>query len=156
MKKNRIIGVFLVAIIIIISAKLFIKYNERFGGAVISGSIGGFNLNTTEGFSKYDEEYILNMCLSKRKGGIEVNSQKANSLGKPTNMIGLHIYNKLDFVSSRGYDYYVWLGEDKGYIRNVEENEIYTLSSDEKKFLIDCYLKYHSYEEVETMISKEY
>lgn len=147
---------FLVAIIVIIFAKLFIKSNERFDGAIISGSIGGIILDTTEGFSKSDEEYILNMCLTKRKDGIDTTSEESKSLGKPTNTIGLRIYNELDSISSKSYDYYIWLGKNKSYIQNQDENEIYTLSSDEKKFLIDCYLKYHSYEEVKTMISKKY
>ncbi|WP_270670531.1 hypothetical protein [Paraclostridium bifermentans] len=55
MNKKRIITVFLVVIITLVSVKLFIKSNERYGGAVIGDSIGGFNLDTTEGFSKDDE-----------------------------------------------------------------------------------------------------
>lgn len=156
MNKKRIITVFLVVIIALVSVKLFIKSNERYGGAVISGSIGGFNLDTTEGFSKDDESYIMNMCLSKRKNGVDVTSQKAKALGNPTNTIGLYLYNKLAIGSSQVYDYYVWLGINNGYIQNQEETKIYSLSDEEYKFLIDCYLKYHSYDEIKTMISKGY
>ncbi|WGX74452.1 hypothetical protein QJS64_09445 [Paraclostridium bifermentans] len=98
----------------------------------------------------------MNLCLSKRKNGVDVTSQKAKILGTPTNTIGLHISNKLEFVSSKAYYYYIWLGSNKGYIQNKEETKIYSLSNEEYKFLIDCYLKYHSYDEIKTMISKEY
>ncbi len=112
MNKKRIITVFLVVIIALVSVKLFIKSNVRFGGAVISGSIGGFNLDTAEGFSKDDESYIMNMCLSKRKNGVDITSQKAKVLGTPTNTIGLYLSNKLAVGSSQVYDYYIWLGKN--------------------------------------------
>ncbi|CEI72491.1 MULTISPECIES: hypothetical protein [Romboutsia] len=156
-KKNKIILILgLIIIIMFIVIKVFVKSNEEFGGAVISGSIGALNLDKNENISKEDEEYIIRVCFTKRKNGIDINSENARKLGKPTNTMSLFLYNKIEGVSSRVHRYNLWIGNKIGYIQNIKDNKVYILSSDENKFFIDQYLKFHSIEEVKSMISNEF
>lgn len=154
-KHKKILGIGLLAIIIFISANSFIKYNEEIE-ASISGSIGGINIGANTKFSKKEQAFLKNICLSKRKNGINISSEDARALGKPTNDIIISISSTTGLLSTKTYNYNLWIGAKTGYIQNNKESKIYRLNSDENKFFLDSYLKFHTKDEVESMIFKEY
>ena len=161
LKKNKIIwGVAVVVLITVIGVKLFIKSNEEFDGASISGTINGkgfgLTLGDNEDFSKEDEEILKKICLSIRKDGIDVNSNKASTLGSSTNNIMMSMIYNIDLISTKVNNYNLWIGNKMGYIQNKNDDKIYKLSNDENKFFVNCFLKYYSKEEVKEMISNKF
>lgn len=154
-KLKKILGLGLVVIITLIAVNIFIKANEEIG-ATISGSIGGIGTGDNEKFSKEEKDFLNNICLSKRKHGIDINSEDARALGKSTNDMMISVSSKTGVFSTKTYNYNLWIGSKIGYIQNKDDTRIYKLSSDESKFFIDSYLKYYTKNEVESMISKKY
>ncbi len=154
LKHKKALGIGLILIIIMIGINLFIKSNEEIG-ASISGSIGGISIDNDK-FSNEEKKILSDICLSKRIGGINIKSEDAALLGNPTNDLVLNISYKNGVLSSKTYNYNLWIGSKIGYIQDTVNSKIYKLSSDENKFFIDSYLKYHTKDKVENIISKQY
>ena len=160
LKKNKLTLGVVVVLITVIGVKLFIKSNEEFDGASISGSINGrgygLTIGDNENFSKEDEEILKKICLSRRNGGIDINSNEVSTLGSPTNTMMMSMIYNTDLISTKVNDYNLWIGNKIGYIQNKNDDKIYKLSSEENKFFVNCFLKYHSEEEVKDMISNKF
>lgn len=160
LKKNKLTLGVVVVLITVIGVKLFIKSNEEFDGASISGSINGrgygLTIGDNENFSKEDEEILKKICLSRRNGGIDINSNEVSILGSPTNTMMMSMIYNTDLISTKVNDYNLWIGNKIGYIQNKNDDKIYKLSSEENKFFVNCFLKYHSEEEVKDMISNKF
>lgn len=159
LKKKLIIATSLVGIYFV-GVNLFTKLNEEFDGAVISGSVAGnafgLSIGDNKDFSQEDEETLRNICLKRRKGGININSNEAYEVGKPTNDMMMSLFYNTDLISTKVNNYNLWIGNKMGYIQNKNDDKIYTLSGEENKFFIDCFLKYHSEDEVKGIISNEF
>lgn len=160
LKKNKLTLGVVVVLITVIGVKLFIKSNEEFDGVSISGSINGrgygLTIGDNENFSKEDEEILKKICLSRRNGGIDINSNEVSILGSPTNTMMMSMIYNIDLISTKVNDYNLWIGNKIGYIQNKNDDKIYKLSSEENKFFVNCFLKYHREEEVKDMISNKF
>lgn len=156
MDKNKLTTSIFIVIVFFLGLNFFIKINEQFDGATLSGSIGGITFHNNEKFSKEDKESLTKICFAKQKNRIDINSETAKNLGRPTNTMKLSIDNKIESISTKSFDYNLWFGNNKGYIKNENDNKIYELSNEENEFFINAYLKFHSTEEVKNMISKEF
>lgn len=101
-KNKWIIGIGLVIVISLIGVKIFIKQHEKFDGAWIEGKINGnvfyITIENNEKFSELDYENIKNICLSKRKDGIDTSSQESIKLGNPTNNMMMSLFYNTDLI----------------------------------------------------------